>query len=480
MNAWHRRWRVFTVALLLGAVVGFVPRLWAAPDATQGAATLTTSGFVAQIDMQGAIGPAMAEYYHDAARQAARDGARAIVLRIDTPGGLSSSMHAIIADILASPIPVIGYVSPGGARAASAGTYILYACHIAAMAPATHLGAATPVSLGGSTPMPSPTAPPAGTPLVPTPHKAPAAKSTAPTKRGNAEDHKVLNDAIAYIRSLAELRHRNATWAVRAVRGAATLTAREAVKDHVVDFIAPTVASALQQADGRRISLDSKSVTIHGLGGLPVRDYPMNWRLQFLSVITNPTIAYGLLLAGIWGLVLEAFHPGAFLPGTVGAISLLVALYALHLLPVDYAGLALIVLGLGMIIAEVLMPSIGLIGLGGIVSFVIGSVMLFDAAVPGYGVNLGLIAGIAVFAAGLLLLVLWLLMRSRRRRPTIGAGDELTGAHGVMLEALDAGGEAWASVHGERWRVRSAVALAEGTKVRVAARDGLLLTVEPQ
>ncbi|MDN5873483.1 MAG: nodulation protein NfeD [Sinobacteraceae bacterium] len=468
------------VALVVGAGLAFLPTMLvaapAAPASVVRSPAAGGSGFVAQVDLNGAVGPAMAEYIHDAFARADGDGARAIVLRIDTPGGLSSAMRSIIADILASKIPVIGYVAPGGARAASAGTYILYACHVAAMAPATHLGAATPVSLGGHTPMPPPKpAPMAGQ------GKPPAAASSSGShedKGGGAEAHKVLNDAIAYIRSLAQLRHRNADWAEKAVRGAATLTAAAAVDKKVVDFVAPNVADLLKQADGRSITLAGEPATIHGLVGLPVRNYAMSARLSFLSVITNPTIAYGLLMVGIWGLLLEGFHPGAILPGTVGAISLLVALYALHLLPVNFAGLALMVLGVGMIVTEVLVPTVGAIGLGGIVAFVLGSTMLFDAQVPGYGVNIGVIAAIAVFASGLLFGVLWLLMRSRRRRPTIGAGDELLGTEGTLQGPLAAGGQAWATVHGESWRVECNEALAVGTRIRVVARKELLLRVE--
>ncbi len=472
MNTFSKRLRRFCLALVLGMLGG-----WGmlASAALAGAGTVPAKGFVARITLDGAVGPATAEYFHTAVRRAARDGARVIVLQIDTPGGLMAAMRGIISDILAAPIPVIGYVAPAGARAASAGTYILYATHIAAMAPATHLGAATPVSLGGTTPLPLPRSPLPGT--TPELKKKSATRQAPSAKAPDAEQQKALNDAIAYIRSLAQLRGRNVEWAEQAVRGAATLTAAEALNRKVVDIVAPDVASLLRQADGRKVAVGKTTTVLSGLAGLPVRDYSMNARLRFLSVITNPTVAYGLLLIGIWGLALEGFHPGAILPGTVGAISLLVALYALHLLPVNFAGLALILLGLGMIVAEVLVPTVGAIGLGGVVAFVMGSVMLFDASVPGYGVNLGVIAALAVFSASLLFLVLWLLMRSRRRRPTIGAGDELVGATGVLMEALPAGGETWAVVHGERWRVQGSAALMAGARVRVVARDGLILTV---
>lgn len=425
----------------------------------------THGGFVAQINLDGAIGPAAAEYVHDASAQAVQDGARAIVLRLDTPGGLSSSMHDIIADILASPIPVLAYVAPGGARAASAGTYIFYASHVAAMAPATHLGAATPVSLGGHTPMPSSAAS--------TPAKGSSTQAAA--KQGGAEQHKVLNDAIAYIRSLAQLRDRNADWAEQAVRGAATLTAREAVKQHVADFMADDVASLLAQASGRSVDINGKTTTLQ-LAGLPVHAYAPDWRTRFLGIITNPTIAYILLLAGIWGIILEVFHPGVLWPGITGIICLLIGLYALHMLPVNYAGLALMALGVALLIAEVMVPSYGALGIGGIISFVVGSIMLLNTGVPGYAVNLGVIGGIAFCGIALLGLVLWMVMRSRRAHVVSGE-QQMLDASGELLEAVNAGGEAWARIYGERWRVRSDTDLPAGASVRVTRRQGLLLWV---
>lgn len=424
-------------------------------------------GFVARITLDGPIGPAAAEYFDDASQRARKDGARAIVLRMDTPGGLSASMHNIVASILASPIPVLGYVAPAGARAASAGTYILYACHVAAMAPATHLGAATPVALGGHTPMPSP----AGS--------APSATSSSPAKapEGDAESHKVLNDAIAYIHSLAQLRGRNAAWAEQAVRGAATLTANEAVARHVVDFTAGDVQVLLRKASGLQVKLGRQTRTL-ALAGLPVRDYAPDWRTRFLGIITNPTVAYILIMAGLYGLILEAFHPGVFFPGVVGAICLLIGLYALQLLPVSYAGLALIALGVGLMLAEVFTPSFGVLGLGGAAAFLVGSIMLFHHNVPGYGISLGVITGLAFSALAVLALIVALVARARRAQ--LVSGDPvMVNAFGEVLQAVPAGGKGWARVHGERWRIRSDSALAIGARVRVTRRDGLTLWVEP-
>lgn len=429
--------------------------------------------FVAQIELSGPIGPAAAEYVDDAMQRANDEGATAIVLRMDTPGGLSESMRQIIASILASKLPVLGYVAPGGARAASAGTYILYACHIAAMAPATHLGAATPVSLGGSTPMPAAWK-----------NDRPAASASTDkagvadnTSAGDAESNKVLNDAIASIRSLAQLRERNVEWAEQAVHGAATLTATEAQDKHVIDFVAVDTTALLVQANGRSVRVGTQTQILK-LAGLPVRNYAPNWRTRFLAIITNPTMAYVLLLAGFYGLVLEAFHPGIFVPGIVGAICLLIGLYALQLLPVDYAGLALMVLGIGLLIAEAFVPAAGAIGIGGVIAFVIGSIMLFNTGVPGYAVNLGVIAGIALCAIAVLALMLRLIMRTRKTQAFSGDALMLQ-AIGQLLQPVAAGGESWAHVRGERWRVHCEAALPAGARVRVVRRQGLLLWVTP-
>lgn len=421
-----------------------------------------TTGTVAQLALDGPIGPAAAEYFDDALKHAVADGAIAIVLRLDTPGGLTDSMRQIIGGMLACKVPVLVYVAPGGARAASAGTYILYAAQIAAMAPATHVGAATPVNLGGSTPMPLPKT---------------GERPAAPADDGDAESHKVLNDSIAYIRSLAQLRGRNALWAEQAVRGAATLTASEAAKMHVIDFVATDVADLLAKADGRKVQIGDRTVSLQ-LKGVSVRYYAPSARLRFLEVITNPTIAYLLLLAGIIGLFLEATHPGVLLPGIAGGICLLVGLYALQLLPVNYAGLALMALGIGLLAAEAVTPTLGALGIGGAIAFVVGSLMLMNASVPGYGVNLGVIAGMAVGAAGVLALIVRLVFRARYSRQFTG-DQAMLNEVAELLEPIAAGGEAWASVHGERWRVRCESALPAGARARIVRRQGLLLWVAP-
>lgn len=453
---------------LLSIVIG----LLGAPLVARAAPATQVPPMVARVVLDGAIGPAAAEYVHDASSKAIADGAVAIVLQLDTPGGLAESMRRIIADMLASPVPVLVYVAPGGARAASAGTYILYAGQLAAMAPGTHLGAATPVALDGRTPMP-----PLAKPGPARGASAGAAEPPSADGSGDAESHKVLNDAVAYIRSLAQLRGRNAAWAEQAVRGAATLTATEAKQQKVIDLIAADLPDLLAQADGRVVRVGERDVTLH-VRNAAVRDYAPSARARFLAVITDPTIAYLLLLAGIFGLVLEALHPGAILPGMVGGICLLVAFYALQWLPVNYAGLALMALGIGLLVAEALTPTIGALGVGGVISFVLGSVMLMHSGTPGYAVNLGVIAGIAVAASLLLALLLWLVFTSRRSR-LVSGDDVLRDVQGELLAPLEPGAEGWARVRGERWRVRAELPLPAGARVRVLRREGLLLWVEP-
>jgi membrane-bound serine protease (ClpP class) len=425
-------------------------------------------GMIAQLTLDGPIGPAAAEYFDEASKRAMADGAAAIVLRLDTPGGLLDSMRQIIARMLACKIPVLVYVAPDGARAASAGTYILYAGQIAAMAPATHVGAATPVSLGGGSPWPN-----ADKPAI----KSDSSQKQGPAEAGDAESHKILNDAIAYIRSLAQLRGRNVEWAEQAVRGAATLTAGEAAEQHVIDFMATDVSDLLAKADGRKVEVGDHPLTLH-LKGSSVHNYLPNARSRFLAIITNPTIAYVLLLAGIVGLFLEATHPGVLLPGIVGGICLLVGLYALELLPVNYAGLALMALGIGLLAAETVTPTAGALGVGGVIAFVVGSVMLMNSAVPGYRVNLGIIGGIALSAGAFLALIVRLVLRARHTGQSMG-DSALLNEEAELLEPLAAGGEAWARVHGERWRVRSDSALPAGAHARIVRREGLLIWVAP-
>jgi membrane-bound serine protease (ClpP class) len=418
------------------------------------------------LDIDGAIGPATAEYVHDGLAEARRRGAKVIVLRLDTPGGLSSSMRAIIHDILDSHIPVIAYVSPSGARAASAGTYIVYASHLAAMAPSTHLGAATPVQIGGGLFGGGGNKDEGKKEEGKKDDKAPA----------NAEQAKILNDAIAYIRSLAQLRHRNIEFAEKAVREAATLTDTEAKDQHVVELIAGNVNDLLQQADGRSVTIDQHAVTLR-TRGLAVISIDPNWRARLLAIITNPNIAYLLLLAGIYGIMFEFFSPGAYFPGVLGSISLLVGLYALNLLPISYAGAGLLLLGMAMMLAEAFLPSFGVIGIGGIAAFVIGSLLLFPGQAPGYELSWSAIIAATAVSAAFLMIAVTAVWRAHRR--TVVTGDTLLIGRPAQVLHWDKD-EGEVQVSGERWRATSAAPLAPGQRVRVVDRRNLTLSVEPE
>jgi membrane-bound serine protease (ClpP class) len=356
-------------------------------------------------------------------------------------------------------------VAPSGARAASAGTYILYASHIAAMAPGTDLGAATPVACGapGAEPDRDRRTRPAG--------------DSENRKAGSAMTSKQVNDAAAYIRGLAQMRGRNADWAERAVREAVSLPSEEALKLGVIDYGAADTASLLEQMEGRKVVALGEERLLHTRGAAIARAEP-DWRTRLLSTITSPTIALLLMTVGVYGLVFEFMSPGAVAPGVIGAICLLLALYGLQLLPVNYAGLALVLLALLLMVAEAFLPSFGVLGVGGIAAFVAGALMLIDTDLPGYGLPVGLVVAVALTSALLLAAIASIALKTRRRARMTGL-DDMVGSVAEVEAAPGAPHEAWAHLRGETWRVASSTPLHDRQKVRVVARDGLLLTVVP-
>ena len=414
------------------------------------------------LDVDGVIGPAIADYVVRELHAAAPGEVGIVVIRINTPGGLDSSMRQINSAILASPVPVATFVAPSGARAASAGTYIAYASAIAAMAPGTNIGAATPIQLGGN-----PLAPGGGSDQ----------KTQQQGKTGepaDTETRKLVNDAVAYIRSLAAVNGRNADWAADAVRSAASLPAADALQLHVVDAVAADVPDLLRQIDGRTVTVAGKPFEL-ATAGLQIVEAPPDWRIKLLAIVTDPNVAFILMLIGVYGLILEFYNPGAVAPGLIGAISLLVALYALAFIPINYAGAALVLIGIALMIAEAHIGAFGAIGVGGIAAFVIGALMMFPSQVPGFALSGAVLTGAAVASAALLLLALAALLRSRKR-PVVTGGEALIGATGETV--FWQGNEGRVRVNGEIWRARAAAPLPDGCRVKVTGRDGLVLVVD--
>ncbi|MDP9522575.1 NfeD family protein [Pseudomonas putida] len=437
-----RCWRWLLLLLLLG----ITPGGQAAP------------GAVWVLGIDDAIGPASADYLIRSLGQAQAQGAQLVVIRMDTPGGLDSAMRQMIKAILASPVPVATYVAPSGARAASAGTYILYASHVAAMAPGTNLGAATPVQIGGP-------------PGAPKDDKA----------KGSDDEtlaRKQVNDAAAYIRGLAQLRGRNAEWAEKAVREAVSLPASEALRLNVIDQVADDLPALLRKLDGKTLEVAGQPRQLHTAGANLVEHLP-DWRTRVLAVITNPSVALILIMVGVYGLLFEFMSPGSAVGGVVGGICLLLALYALQLLPVSFAGVALIVLGIAFMIAEAFLPSFGVVGFGGIVAFVVGALILIDTDAPGFGIPLALIGTLGVLSALLIGGVLGMALKARQR--ALVSGDAGLVGSLVPVTQVMAGNPLRGVVlaQGEQWQVQCATPLQAGQNVRVTARHGVMLDVSP-
>lgn len=423
------------------------------------ASTAPQKAHIIQID--GIISPATEDYFSRSLEKAVSANAAFLLIRLDTPGGLDASMREMIKQIISSPIPVVTYVTPSGARAASAGTYLLYASHIAAMSPATNLGAATPVQF-----MPA---------FSPDDDKDKTADKPKPDKSDDAMTRKIVNDAVAYIRGLAELRGRNADWAEKAVKEAVSLTADAALEQNVIDIVATDQQDLIQQLNGRKVNVLGSELSLNTQAITLTETLP-DWRNKILAAITNPNIAYILMMIGIYGLIFEFANPGSIVPGTIGSICLLLALFSFQVLPINYAGLALMLLGIGLMVAEAFQPSFGILGLGGVAAFVAGSVMLIDTELPGYGINIAVVAGVTVSTVTFFLIALTMVIRNRHH-PVVSGREQMLGLVCIALEDFTNVGRV--EVHGEHWRARTDRPIQKGEQARVTGMSGLTLKIVP-
>ena len=475
-NAGSRQCHVPRYCLILAAIAVLVLTLGpvAAPAQDTSARGGAAGGIALLVDLNGVIGPASVRHVANAIEAAGERNVELLILRIDTPGGLATSMREMIADILASPVPVVGFVAPPGARAASAGTYILYATHLAAMAPGTNLGAATPIQIGG------------GLPGLPSPQESDDDKSkeengtsdedkSDETQPGTAAERKAVEDAVAFIRSLAELRSRNMEWAEEAVRRGASLSANQALERNVIDVMAADVGDLLQVIDGKNVTIGRTERTLSTKGLSVVRVEP-DFLTQALGVLANPNVALILMMIGIYGLIFEFANPGSIGPGIIGTICLVLGLYALNQLPLDYAGLALLLFGIALMVAEAFTPTFGVLGVGGLIAFVLGATLLIDTDVPAFQISWTVIGGTAILSGATLILLLGYVWRSYRRPVSAGA-ERLIGSEVEVLDWSHGEGHVWAE--GERWNARADKPFKKGDKARVETLEGITLVLTP-
>lgn len=448
--------RIFSVFLFVAGMLGF-------QEAVVRAESDSSKPLAYVVEVNGVISPSTFDLVSRNLHNAEKAHADIVVLEIQTPGGLYESMQQIIQDILKSPVPVATYVSPPGSRAASAGTYILYGSHIAAMAPSTNIGAATPINMFDenkrNTDDPN------------------AAKQAAQPQ--TALEKKIVNDAAAYIRGLALRHSRNGEWAEKAVRDAESLNAEEALAKRVIDLTANNVAELLDKIDGRSVKMaNDKTMKLRTKGAKIVNIKP-DWRTALLDIIANPNVAFLLMSIGTYGLIYEAVHPGAVAPGIIGAICLLLGLFAMNVLPINYAGLALMILGIALMAGEAFAPSFGALGIGGAISFAVGATMLIDSNDPSFAIDPWMIAAVTLASVGLLSVLLAVALRAQRR-PTVTGVEELKAA---VAEVLDwSQGQGQVRVTGEIWMARAAspdFIINIGDKVKVVDIDGLKLIVKP-